>query len=66
MFHQNTYFYRFNLTKRSYEDRINVLNIKTLFNRRLLADLNQPSLLSWNALPITITSCKSVTLFREH
>ena len=32
-------FYRCNLTKRSYEDRIIFLNIKTLFHRRLLADL---------------------------
>ena len=32
-------FYRCNLTKRSYEDRIIVLNIKTLFHRMLLADL---------------------------
>ena len=32
-------FYRCNLTKRSYDDRINFLNIKTLFHRRLLADL---------------------------
>ena len=32
-------FYRCNLTKRFYEDIINCLNIKTLFRRRLLADL---------------------------
>ena len=32
-------FYRRNLTKRSYEDRIIFFNIKTLFHRRLLADL---------------------------
>ena len=32
-------FYRCNLTKRSYEDIINVLNIKALFHHRLLADL---------------------------
>ena len=32
-------FYRCNLTKRSYEDRINFLNIKTLFHRRLISDL---------------------------
>ena len=32
-------FYRCNLTKRSYEDIIIFLNIKTLFHLRLLADL---------------------------
>ena len=31
--------YRCNLTKRYYEDRINVVNIKTLFHSRLLADI---------------------------
>ena len=31
--------YRCNLNKLSYEDSINFLNIKTLFHRRLLADL---------------------------
>ena len=29
-------FYRCNLTKRSYKDRINFLNINTLFHRKLL------------------------------
>ena len=105
-------FYICNLTKRSYEDRIIFLNIKTLFHRRLLADLTLTYKIlnglidvdatdifyiysnncrgpkvnirkkkcrtnahlnyfgnrvcsSWNALPFTITSCKTVTLFRE-
>ena len=103
-------FYRCKLTKRSYEDRIIVLNIKTLFHRRLFADLTLTYKIlnglvdveatdifdlysnncrgpkvkirkkkcrtnahlnyfgnrvcsSWNALPFTITSCK--TLFCE-
>ena len=103
-------FYRCKLTKRSYEDRINVLNIKTLFHRRLLADHTLTKILnglvdvdatdifdlysnnfkgtklkirkkkcrknanlnyfgkrvcSSGYLFITITSCKTVTLFRE-
>ena len=33
-------FYRCSLTKRSYEDIINFLNIKTLFHHKLLADLS--------------------------
>ena len=33
------HFYRCNLTKRSYEDRIIFLNINTLFHRMLLVDL---------------------------